>query len=218
MKIGILCSDTRHPVYSRLTAWRDARADSGSIAIAERKSELGGGDILFLISCSEMIREEDRAKFSYVFVIHASDLPLRRGWSPHIWAILDGESEIVVTLLAARDVVDSGEIYAQRRFSVYPDQLLTEVNEALFAAEFDLIDWAIANFGCYQPREQVGEPSYCGRRTPDNSRIDPDAPISSQFDILRLADPERYPAFFDLYGQRYILTLKKAENPSDEHP
>lgn len=218
MKIAILCSDTRHPVYPRLTAWRDARADSSSISIAHRKSELAAADILFLISCSEIIREEDRATFSQVFVIHASDLPRRRGWSPHIRAILDGESEIVVTLLAARDPVDSGEIYAQRRFAVSPDQLLTEVNEALFAVEFDLIDWAIANFGNYQPREQVGEPSYCPRRTPDESRIDPDAPISTQFDILRLADSERHPAFFELYGQRYTLTLKKAENPSDAHP
>lgn len=218
MKIAILCSDTLHPVYPRLTAWRDARADSSSITIAQRKGELDGGDILFLVSCSEIIREDDRAKFSHVFVIHASDLPRRRGWSPHIWAILEGESEIVVTLLAASDPVDSGEIYAQRRFAVSPDQLLSEINEALFVAEFDLIDWAIANFGHYQPNEQVGEPSYCLRRTPNHSRVDPDAPISSQFDILRLADPERYPAFFDLYGQRYTLTLKKAETPSNAHP
>ena len=40
------------------------------------------GDILFLISCSERIGDAYRQKYRHVLVLHASDLPKGRGWSP----------------------------------------------------------------------------------------------------------------------------------------
>jgi methionyl-tRNA formyltransferase len=128
---------------------------------------------------------------------------------------LDGERDITVSLLAAQDPVDTGDIYHQLKLMVSPDQLLAEINEALFAAEFALMDWAVANIDAYQPRPQVGEPSYCTRRTSADSQIDPSRPIVEQFDILRLADAVRFPAYFDLHGSRYIIALNKLESASN---
>ena len=71
---------------------------------------LVGGDILFLISCNEPISKDVRALFRATLVIHASDLPLGRGWSPHIWQVLEKKRFIKVTLLEAADLVDSGSI------------------------------------------------------------------------------------------------------------
>jgi methionyl-tRNA formyltransferase len=34
-------------------------------------------------------------------------------------------------------------------------------------------------------------------------------PLAEQFDLQRICDPERYPAFFELHGHRYKLTLDK---------
>lgn len=215
MQISFLCSDDRHPVFPHIAAWRDTNISDHEISIVRNKADLVGGEILFLISCAEIVKPVDRSKFQHCFVIHASDLPQRRGWSPHIWAILEGEAEIVVSLLAAADPVDSGDVYAQRRFGVRQDQLLSEINEALFRAEFELVDWAVKNFGAYCPKPQIGEPTYCERRTPEDSRILPEKSILEQFDILRLADPVRFPAFFDYLGQRYQLTLSKFNKQGD---
>jgi methionyl-tRNA formyltransferase len=215
MKISILCSDERHPVYKSLVAWCARQSGFISASIVHRKAELSGGDILFLISCSEIVRADDRANFQNSFVIHASDLPKRRGWSPHIWALLDGESQITVSLLAADDPVDSGDIYQQELFDVAAGELLSEINEKLFAAELNLMDWAVANFGQYTPIKQAGDPSYCARRTPADSFIDVDKSIREQFDVLRLADQVRFPAYFDIHGRRYKISLETMERLND---
>ena len=39
--------------------------------------------------------------------------------------------------------------------------------------------------------------------------------IAEQFDLLRVADPQRFPAFFDLRGHRYLVRIEKA-GASDE--
>jgi methionyl-tRNA formyltransferase len=53
----------------------------------------------------------DRAKYDSSLVLHASDLPAGRGWSPHIWAITNGAESVTLSLLEAEDQVDSGRIW-----------------------------------------------------------------------------------------------------------
>jgi methionyl-tRNA formyltransferase len=36
-----------------------------------------------------------------------------------------------------------------------------------------------------------------------------DRPLGEQFDLLRISDPMRYPAFFDWMGHRYVLRIEK---------
>ena len=46
-----------------------------------------------------------------------------------------------------------------------------------------------------------------------DSRLDPDDTIAQQFNLLRVVDNERYPAFFELLGRRYILKIEAADTP-----
>lgn len=210
MKIEIICSDNQHPVMPYLEGWVSTWNSVHDVAIVRRPTELAGGDLLFAISCSDILRPAHRDLFRHSLVIHASDLPSRRGWSPHIWSVIDGEKSITVSLLTADDPVDSGLIYHQHHFDVETTDVLADINRKLFDAELALMDWAVENIDSVQPRDQIGQPTYCRRRTPDDSRLDPEASIRSQFDTLRLADAVRFPAFFDLHGQRYTLILEKA--------
>ena len=59
-------------------------------------------------------------------------------------------------------------------------------------------------------RAQEGEPSYYARRRPADSRLDPDKTLREQFNLLRVADPDRYPAFFELAGRRYEVRISAA--------
>lgn len=207
MKISIICSDVRHPVRSSLERWAAEHGAQHEIALLQSPSELVGGDILFAISCSDILRPAHRALFRHALVVHASDLPNRRGWSPHIWAIIEGETTICVSLLTADDPVDSGKIHHQIRFDASPYATLREINARLFAAELALMDWAVAHIDDNPPRDQVGEPSYCRKRTPEDSKLDPHQSIAAQFNTLRIADSNRFPAFFDLDGHRYSLDI-----------
>ena len=58
---------------------------------------------------------------------------------------------------------------------------------------------------------QEGEPTQYSRRRPKDSRLDPDRSIAEQFDLLRVVDNERYPAFFEWRGQKYELRIDKVE-------
>lgn len=211
MKITLLCSDEQHPVNSHLLRWIQRNSDIHEIALARKKADLPGGDILFLISCAEIIRAEDRAEYRSCLVLHASDLPRGRGWSPHIWQIIEGAQEITLSLLEAEDKVDSGRIWNQISFPVPKHALWDELNERLFDAEIELIDFAVQNHESINPRPQDSkvEPSYYPRRTPEDSRVDPQSSIASQFDQIRVCDPLRFPAFFELHGHRYKISLEK---------
>ena len=56
------------------------------------------------------------------------------------------------------------------------------------------------------------EPSYYRRRIPADSQIDPRQSIDNQFDKIRVCDPNRFPAFFELNGKKYKLLLEKMDD------
>lgn len=202
LRISVLCSSPEHPVYERLVRW------SRFSELCTSSSDLSGGDILFLVSCTELIGPAIREQYSATLVLHASKLPEGRGWSPHIWQILEGRDYLTLSLLEAEDAVDSGAIWATREIPLTGSELSEEINDLLFTAEIELMDWAIDHFSTVAPSPQSGEPSYYPRRNPEQSRIDPERSIAEQFDLLRVCDPERFPAFFDYRGRRFTIRLK----------
>lgn len=211
MKISILCSAEHHPVNKWLKKWITENRTNHEITLCRKKEQLNGGDLLFLISCNEIIDKETRDMFHTSLVIHASDLPKGRGWSPHIWSILNGAKEIVVTLLEAEDKVDIGNIWKKQVLKIPPDALYHEINESLFDTELQLMNYAVKNFYTTDstPQDINIEPSYYLCRTPKDSELDPDKTISEQFDLIRICDPERYPAFFKLHGHIYTISIEK---------
>jgi methionyl-tRNA formyltransferase len=211
MKISILCSDPDHPVVVPLRLWQDQMNMLGHTAeLLFNKREIVSGDILFLVSCGQLIGEEVRQKFRATFVLHASNLPQGRGWSPHIWAILNDTREITVCLLEARDPVDTGPVWLKSTFSLEGHELLPEINKKLFATELFLMTQAVEKFETIKPVSQSGDAGqYMPKRSPEDSRLDPDKSIASQFDLLRVVDSKRYPAFMDYRGHRYLIRIEK---------
>lgn len=214
MRISLLCSDDRHPVNEYLQKWMQTNAHRHDIELVRKKVQLSGGDLLFLISCSEIINSSDREAYRSCLVLHASDLPIGRGWNPHIWQIIGGAEEITLSLLEAEDKVDSGRIWHKLKFSVPAHALWDEINKYLFEAEIKLIDMAVNEFSKIDPKEQDCKitPTYYPRRTPASSQIDPTQSIDSQFNKIRVCDPNRFPAFFELHGKKYKITLEKLDD------
>ena len=214
MKISFLCSNPRHPVNDYLYAWIKKNNSKHEIELVRQKKDLSGGDILFLISCTEIISSQERNAYISCLVLHASDLPKGRGWSPHIWSIIEGKEEITLTLLEANDEVDSGRIWKQLNFQVPKHALWNEINAQLFEKEIELIDFAVSNFKSVSPKPQDPniKPTYYPRRTPDDSAIDPSKSIESQFDKIRVCDPDRFPAHIEMYGKRYKIILEKVDD------
>lgn len=209
MNISILCTDANHPVNDWLYEWRKVHENDHSIAIERQSRRLEGGDILFLVSCLEIIRKPLRDRYRHSLVLHASALPSGRGMSPHIWQILEGKQNITLSLLNAEDNVDTGNIWQQKQLSLEGHELFNEINGLVFDAQLQLMSWAVANIEHSQPWPQFGDCSYYRKRLPEDSRLDINMNICDQFNLLRVADPNRYPAFFEHFGFRYKMVIEK---------
>ena len=57
--------------------------------------------------------------------------------------------------------------------------------------------------------DQSGKSFYYKKRGPSDSKLDPNKTIMEQFNLLRVVDNKRYPAYFELNGTRYILKIEK---------
>ncbi len=207
LQLTILCTDPRHPINRHLEQWAASMVGRASVRIIRRVVDAGSGDFLFLVSCQEIVSAEVRRRFRHALVLHASALPEGRGMSPHVWQILEGRTEIAMTLLEAVDEVDAGSIWSQILVHVPHSALFPEINEALFAAEIDLLTWAVAHCDQAEPRPQSGVVTRYPRRTPNDSRIDPNKSLAESFNLIRVSDPERYPAHFTLHGRTFRITL-----------
>lgn len=211
MKIEILNTDPSHPINPYLRRLRSNLELNHSVSIVRSVKNVTNGDLLFLVSCNEIVGFDITSNFRRAMVLHASDLPKGRGWSPHIWELINGADKITISLLDAAKEIDCGDIYKKISIKIPKSALWDEINDLLFTAEIQLIEFAIENFDNLQKYSQNSdiEPTYYPKRTPKDSEIDPDKSISEQFDLIRVCDPDRFPALFHYRGKSYKIILEK---------
>lgn len=210
MKIDVLVSNSKHPVMEYLKRFSRTNHQNRDFRIVNDTAELNGGSFLFLVSCSEIVPESILQMYERVLVLHASDLPAGRGWSPHIWAIVAGKSQITVSLLEANKRVDTGDIWAKKTVNIPKSALYDEINHLIFKAEMELIETALNQYSTIIPTSQPFLAlKTLRKRTEADSEIDPYRPLAEQFDLLRVCDPFRFPAFFKYRGKKFKLTLEE---------
>lgn len=210
MNISILITSNKHPIFPLIEEWVEKNKVCHQITLVHSMKDLSRGDLLLLISCSEVVPKQVRNQFKKALVLHASDLPRGRGWSPHIWEIVNGATNITVSLIEAECEVDTGDIWGKLNVEVPKTSLFYEINQLVFNAQIELIDFAITNFNTIIPQSQSKDDiTYYPKRTPDDSEINIDMSISEQFDLIRVCDENRYPAFFYIGGKRFNLTIHR---------
>ena len=77
--------------------------------------------------------------FQQCLVLHASDLPKNRGWSPHVWSILNGENDITLSLLEAEDKVDMGRIWKKAKIKLNIENMLDGTERFIGSKSTELI-------------------------------------------------------------------------------
>jgi len=175
--------------------------------------QLHHGGICFFLSYSKIVSKDVLTKHRNNLVVHASDLPKGRGMSPLTWQILEGRKEIAVTLLEAGEQVDSGMIYDQQRLGFEGHELIDEMRFELGKLTRDMCTHFIMQYPkkLEEGKAQKGEASYYRRRRPADSKVDMNKPLCEQFELLRVVDNQRYPAWFKHRGVKYKLTVEKTE-------
>ncbi|MEO0755514.1 MAG: formyltransferase family protein [Cyanobacteria bacterium J06648_16] len=169
------------------------------------------GDFLFILGCGKVIPKDTLLRNRHNLVVHESALPEGRGWSPLTWQILAGQNAIPITLFEAANDIDSGVIYLQSELTFKGTELVAELRETQAEVCVNLCLEFVRTYPdiLSEARAQAGQPSYYRRRYPKDSQLDPEKSIVAQFDLLRVVDNERYPAFFEFRGETYYLKIQK---------
>jgi len=185
--------------------------DGHAVNIAHYIADITPGDFNFILSFSNIIPENILSLNKHNLVVHESALPTGRGWSPLTWQILEGKNEIPITLFEAKKSVDSGEIYFQAMMRFVGDELVDDLRYVQGQTTISLCKRFIQEYPdiIKLAQIQVGASTFFRKRTSEDSKLDPNKTIADQFNLLRIVDNTRYPAFFEFMGNRYELHIKK---------
>ena len=203
------------PYAQRLVDEIGADGDEGRLV--RRAEDLPQGDVAFLLGCVRVVSGEVLQRNHSNLVVHASALPKGRGFSPVTWQILEGATTIPLCLFEAVGDVDAGPVIYRDAINLVGNETYAEWRHLLGEKALELCRRFLDEVSPPAGTEQRGQPTFHPRRTPRDSRLDPHRTIAEQFDLLRVADPERYPTYFHYRERRFTLVLQPDDRPdSDE--
>lgn len=195
------------PYAQRLVS--ELRAQGDDARFVRDHGDVAKGGVAFYLSCVRIAPPAVTQRNRRNLVVHASDLPKGRGFSPLTWQILEGQKRIPICLLDAADSVDAGPVVYRDWIEYAGHELSDELRDPIGQKSIELCRRFLAAPSPPEGIAQTGEPSVYPRRGPADSRLDPSRSIADQFELLRVVDNERYPAWFEYRGHRYKLAIEK---------
>lgn len=142
--------------------------------------------------------------------VHDSLLPKYAGFSPIIWALINGEPEVGVTAHRMTEELDAGDVLLQRSVPVTPTSTATD----LFFATVDLIapivheglDLIESGQAVWTPQDRT-KASFFHKRAVEDSRIDWTWPAEDLERLVR-AQSDPYPNAFTFHRGERVRVLE----------
>lgn len=140
------------------------------------------------------------------FVFHDSLLPAYRGFSPTVWALVNGESRTGVTLFEIAEQVDSGDIIDQQELQIAENETITSLLERVTGVYLDLIERnleRLLNGSAPRTKQDESRATYTCKRVLADNRIDWRTHEQQIFNLIR-ASTRPYPGAFCFYQGQEI--------------
>ncbi len=195
------------PYAKELVTWCNEQGDDA--ALCRNHSNIKEGAVAFYLGCVNITPPDILALNKRNLVVHESDLPKGRGFAPMTWQILSGDNEIPICLFEASEKVDEGNIALRDVITLEGHELCHEWRHLQGQKTEELCKKFLCSNEPLQMIPQTGGVTTYKLRNKSDSRIDPNKTIIEQFQLLRVVDNERYPAFFEYNGHSYKLTIEK---------
>ncbi|MEO8697119.1 MAG: methionyl-tRNA formyltransferase [Acidimicrobiales bacterium] len=119
--------------------------------------------------------------------MHFSLLPRWRGAAPVERAILAGDRETGVDIMAVEEGLDTGGVYAEARVTIDDDITLGELRGLLVERGTQLLVDLLRE-GIDDPRAQDGEPTYAAKIDPSELELDWAMPAAQLARVVRLGE------------------------------
>ena len=142
------------------------------------------------------------------YVFHDSLLPKYRGFSPTVWAMINGERETGVTLFRVAEDYDAGDIVEQVAAPISDHDTIGDVVERVSLQYLDLIERNFAKLldgsvKCF-PQDHT-QATYASKWTPADARIDWTRNSRDIYNLIR-ATTRPYPgAYTCLDGRKLVV-------------
>jgi methionyl-tRNA formyltransferase len=139
------------------------------------------------------------------FVFHDSLLPAYRGFSPTVWAVINGEDHTGVTLFEMAEDVDSGDIVDQEHVPIAPDETIADVMEHVTRTYLTLLERNLsALLDGTAPRhpQDHNSATFTCKRNPEDNRINWTASTQQIYDLIRATTYPYTAAYTYLKGKR----------------
>jgi len=153
--------------------------DSAAKLAAESTIDLG-----VVVAYGRLIPTEMLVQLAMVN-IHFSLLPHWRGAAPVERAILSGDAETGVCLMALAPKLDAGDIYACRSIPITNADTALGLRERLSGVGAQMVVDELTN-GLSSPKPQVGEPTYARKITAEEHQLDLSLPADQILRTIRL--------------------------------
>jgi methionyl-tRNA formyltransferase len=142
--------------------------------------------------------------------IHDSLLPAYAGFSPLIWALINGEQEVGLTAHMMDEDLDAGDIVLQRATPVGPTDTVTDLFHRTVGMIGSITVDALALIASGQAelvKQDRGKASFFHKRSIEDSRIDWAWPAEDIERLIR-AQSDPYPNAFTFYKGERIRVIK----------
>lgn len=165
-------------------------------------------DIMLVVSWRYLISEEifNLPRLG-TFVFHDSLLPEYRGFSPTVWAIINGEDRTGVTLFKIEGDVDSGDIIDQEPVPINVNDTISSVMEEVTQKYLSILERNISNLirgnAILKPQD-LSNASYTCKRLPEDNLINWQNTSWNIYNLIR-AVSYPYPGAFTFYNGEKLM-------------
>ena len=166
-------------------------------------------DIVIILGYTKIIDPEILSKNKLNIIVHPSKLPADKGFAPIAYQVLRNQKNIYFSIIKLEKKVDSGDIIFQKKVSLRGTELSSELREVQAHETIKILKKFLRKYPRMRFKKQNGKSSFNKRRTKKDSEININKSIKSQFNLLRICDNNKYPAFFKYRNTKYVIKIYK---------
>jgi len=169
-------------------------------------------DIVFILNYTKILPKSFLENNHLNLVVHASDLPKGKGFAPIQWQILKNKNKIPICLVIANEKFDSGGIIDKRYFYLKGHELNDEIRDIQAKETVKTVKNFLKKYPNFKIKQQIGRSTFFRRRFRSDSELNINSNLKKNFNLLRVVDNKKYPAFFKYKNNKYIIKISKIIN------
>jgi methionyl-tRNA formyltransferase len=149
-----------------------------------------GAEVGVVVAFGQILPESLFAALPLGFVnVHFSLLPRWRGAAPVERAILAGDAETGVCIMAIAKGLDTGDVYARVATPIAHDETAGFLRTRLVDLGTDLLLVTLPQLSSITPAPQTGEPTYADKLTVEEFELDWTRPAEALHRVVRAGNP-----------------------------